>query len=121
MPPKSFSKKKISIRLYDMVQAARFVTKAMDGIQYEQFVENGFLWRAVLRDMQVLGEAAYHMPVEVQKANPAIAWNKIIGLRHRLVHDYDGIDFKIIYETTLSSLPALAAELEAMLEKYKDQ
>jgi uncharacterized protein with HEPN domain len=69
---------------------------------------------ALVRLLEIIGEAANRVPVEVQEANPAIPWLQIIGLRNRLIHGYDEVDYDILWEIIANDLPRLRKELKTI-------
>ncbi len=75
--------------------------------------------RAIERSLQILGEAARNISREFQNANPTIAWKDIIGLRHRIVHDYFGIDKEVLKDVVKNDLPLLEEQITALLENGK--
>ena len=72
---------------------------------------------AVTRNLEVIGEAANRLPEEVKLSNPSVKWHKIVGLRHRIVHDYFDIDIKIIWQILQHELP----EFKLKLKKIRDR
>src|ERR1039458_3010414 len=66
---------------------------------------------AVVRNLEIIGEAARQMPEEFTRRNSQIEWRKIAGLRNRIVHDYFGLDLEIICQIIRSDLPALERQL----------
>ena len=79
--------------------------KLLEIDENEEFEENYAIQDAVLRRLQVLAEAAKRIDESVKSANPQIPWNKINGLRNAIIHDYDEIDMKAIWETVTIDLP----------------
>lgn len=74
---------------------------------------------AVLRNFEVIGEAAKKIPVGVRNSHPDIPWERMIGLRNIVSHEYFGIDFSIIWhiiESSLSDLPSLISEMQKCIE-----
>ena len=67
--------------------------------------------------LQVIGEAARGVTPEFQAANPQIPWKAIIGMRHRVVHDYMEVDEDVVWDTVQKELKPLVAELEKMVEQ----
>lgn len=67
---------------------------------------------AMVRLLEILGEAARRVPVEARELHPGVPWTQIIGLRSRLIHDYDEVDFDILWQIVTADLPPLIAELE---------
>ena len=70
---------------------------------------------ATLRCLEIVGEAASHIPESVRQQHPQIPWPQIIGTRNRLIHGYDLVDYDIIWSTIAEDLPPLIAELEKIL------
>jgi len=70
---------------------------------------------ATLRCLEIVGEAASHIPESMRQEHPQIPWPQIIGTRNRLVHGYDLVDYDIIWSTVVEDLPPLIAELEKIL------
>ena len=68
---------------------------------------------AVVRNLEIIGEAARQLPGEFAQRNPQIEWRKIAGLRNRIVHDYFGLDLQMIWQIIRSDLPALKQDLPA--------
>ena len=69
---------------------------------------------ALVRLLEIIGEAANRVPIEVQEANPIIPWLQIIGLRNRLIHGYDEVDFDILWEIISNDLPRLVKQLDTI-------
>jgi len=70
---------------------------------------------AILRCVEIVGEAASRVPVDIQQRYPNIPWPQIIGMRNRLVHGYDIVDYDIVWSTVTQDLPPLIAQLETIL------
>jgi uncharacterized protein with HEPN domain len=69
---------------------------------------------ALIRNLEVLGEAANHLTKEVHQLAPDIPWPKLISFRNRLIHEYHGVNWKIIIPIVLQDLPLLKQQLEAL-------
>jgi len=74
---------------------------------------------ALVRLLEIIGEAAGHVSAETQAAAPAIPWAEIVGLRNRLIHGYDSVDMDILWQILDQDLAPLAAELEKALAKLE--
>jgi uncharacterized protein with HEPN domain len=70
---------------------------------------------AVVRLLEIIGEAAGRIPAEEQARRPEVPWHSIIGLRNRLIHGYDDIDHDIVWQIVTTDLPSLASELSRSL------
>jgi uncharacterized protein with HEPN domain len=93
--------------LLDMLLAARKVQSFTIGITQEQFERDEILQHAVLRMIQIIGEAANKISPTLREAHPEIPWSQIIGMRHRLVHDYLHIDLSRVWQVIERDIPAL--------------
>jgi uncharacterized protein with HEPN domain len=70
---------------------------------------------ALVRLLEIVGEAANRVPKEEQTQYPRVPWPQIVGLRNRLIHGYDAVDFDILWQIVTVDLPPLIIELEALL------
>jgi uncharacterized protein with HEPN domain len=70
---------------------------------------------ALVRLLEIIGEAAGRVPAEEQALRPAVPWPSIVGLRNRLIHGYDDIDYDIVWQIVTTDLPLLVAELSRSL------
>jgi uncharacterized protein with HEPN domain len=78
-----------------------------------------FTYDATLRNLELIGEAATHIPDEVRTTNPDIPWRLVIATRNRLIHAYLGIDDDTIWSIIQDDIPALISALEAFKKKAK--
>ena len=72
---------------------------------------------AVIRNLEIIGEAASHVPVEIQQQYPDIPWYEMRGMRNILVHEYFGVDNNILWRTVQDDLPGLLKKVTAVLEE----
>ncbi|RYC68752.1 MULTISPECIES: HepT-like ribonuclease domain-containing protein [Spirosoma] len=108
------SKRSVRYLLYDMLDAIEAIRSFIDGYSFEQFVDDRKTHDAVIRNVQVLGEAANRVPVDFRETHPQIEWLKIIRSRHILVHDYFGVDYEIVWRIVITHLPPLQLAIEAI-------
>jgi uncharacterized protein with HEPN domain len=86
--------------------ASRAISYCAD-ISQDAFETNRLVQDAVLRNIELIGEAATRIPPEVREAHPAIAWRQIVAMRNQLIHGYLGIDLEIVWDVVQVELPAL--------------
>ena len=101
--------------LLDMLLAARRAVRFAAPLTFSEF-ENGDLHQlAILKAVEIIGEAASRISEETKAEHPDIPWAEIIGLRNRLVHAYFAIQLDIVWQTVQDDLPPLIAQLEPLV------
>ncbi|MBA3315314.1 MAG: DUF86 domain-containing protein [Planctomycetaceae bacterium] len=100
-----------------MVSANRRIMAYASGVSFEEFEADDMRVDAVIRNFGVLGEAARHVPAEVEAAHPAVPWRKMRDMRNVVVHSYHAVTIKTIWDTARDDLPILLPQLEAMLDE----
>ena len=103
------------VRLRHMLDYAREAITMMTGKTRADLDTDRILGLAKLRCLEIVGEAASRIPESVRQQHPQITWAQIIGMRNRLVHGYDLVDYDIIWNTVTEDLPPLIAELEKIV------
>lgn len=98
----------------DILESAKKIQRYTDGLSFEQFTLDEKTVDAVARNFEIIGEAANRLPEEFKAQHPNIEWNRIRGFRNRIVHDYFGIDYEIVWKIKENYLPELEAELEKL-------
>ncbi|MFH0981417.1 MAG: DUF86 domain-containing protein [Planctomycetota bacterium] len=96
----------------DAIQAIENYTRGMD---YAQFGRDSRTVDAVVWKLTVIGEAARHVPQEVESAYPAVPWAKMRGMRNQIVHGYDKVDLETVWKVVQEHLPGIVPLLEAVL------
>ena len=99
-------------RLYvqDMVDFSEKALSYTNGLNRDAFVSDERTYDATLRNIELIGEAATHVPNQVREANPHIPWRVIIGTRNRVAHGYLGLDDDVIWSIIQGDIPELLAE-----------
>ena len=105
--------------LEDILEAANAAQAFVAGMSREDLAEDRRTRDAVIRNLEVVGEAAKKLPAETKRSYPEVEWKKIAGLRDILIHDYFGIDLDIVWDIVQNKLPPLAAEVRRILEESK--
>ena len=106
------------LRLYltDILIAGEKVLRYTEGMIFENFVADDRTFDAVIRNLQIIGEAVKNIPDDVRELNPEMEWRKIAGLRDILAHAYFQIEDEIIWDIVQNKIPALLGVVSQLLE-----
>lgn len=110
------SKRDWKILFNDIITAIQKIEKYTDNLTYENFIANELVKDAVVRNIEIIGEASNQIPDDFKAQHGNIPWNKLRGIRNRIVHDYFGVDHDIIWEIISNELNVLKADLNQILE-----
>jgi uncharacterized protein with HEPN domain len=103
----------------DMIACAERAISYTEGLDQESFVASGLNYDATIRNLELIGEAATHIPDAVREAHPEISWRQIVATRNRLIHGYLGIDNDILWSIVEKDMPALLAQLVALKNRIE--
>lgn len=103
------------IRLLHMTEAAQTALKFVAGRQKADLQSDQMLLFAVVRAIEILGEAANKVSEDLQSANSSIPWRAMVGMRNRLVHAYFDVDTEMVWKTLQREIPELLSALQALL------
>lgn len=106
------SKRIPSLLIDDIIECAIKIIDYTSTQTFDEFINDQRTVDAVIRNFEVIGEAANRLPDDFKEINEKIDWHKIRGFRNRIIHDYMGIDFVLVWEIRNDYLPILIAELE---------
>jgi uncharacterized protein with HEPN domain len=106
-------------RLGHILDCIQEIEMATVDVDYEKFIANHVLRIAVVKWIEIIGEAANMIDKEIKERNTEIPWAKIIGLRHIVVHEYFGINFQIMWEIVTSYLPDFKMQVQNLYNEFE--
>ncbi|MGC9394644.1 MAG: DUF86 domain-containing protein [Anaerolineae bacterium] len=101
--------------LLDMLIAAQKARAFVEGMTWEDFTRSELHQNAVMRPLEIIGEAAARISQETRDAHPEIPWAQIIGMRNRLAHEYFRVNLSVVWQTLQRDLVELSALLEPLV------
>ncbi|MFW5762189.1 MAG: DUF86 domain-containing protein [Cyclobacteriaceae bacterium] len=113
------SKRDTLLLLEDMLDSAKKIKRYTKDYDYETFTSDDKTMDAVVRNFEIIGEAANRISPEFRNANPEIEWKRIRGFRNRIVHDYFGIDYEIVWQIVSLYLDELIDFLTQLIDDFE--
>lgn len=108
------SERETDVLLEDIRECLDKILRYTQDMDEEAFLKNDLVIDAVLRNIEVIGEAASKLPKSFADAHPGIEWNKMVGMRNRLIHGYFGTSLKLVWQTIQTSMPELREKLNLL-------
>ncbi len=99
----------------DMIECAHRIRSYIEQIRYEDFLHDHKTQDAVIRNIEIIGEAVKLLSDNTKKRHPHITWKEIAGTRDKLIHDYFGINIDVVWCIAREDLPGFVEQLEKML------
>lgn len=113
MPEKA---RKSTFFLEDILTAIDKIEKYTKDVSFEEICNNDMAIDAVIRNLEVVGEASRNVPENTKCKYPFVEWKEAIGFRNVLIHDYFGIDLESVWDTIKNNLPSLKENIKKVLE-----
>lgn len=110
-------KKDDLVYLRHILDAIADVKEFVKGMTEEKFLSNKPIKYAVVRCLEVIGEASKHLSIEFRKRHEAIPWQDISNMRNKLIHNYPGVDYAIVWEVVQKDIKTLEKALKLLLKK----
>ena len=115
------SKREYRDSLQDSVDYAEKAMQFVQGIRFDDFGDNEEKIFAVVKTLEIIGEATRHLPKSLRDQYKAIPWKQITGMRDRLSHEYFSVDLEVVWWTVHEDLPLLRETAKKMLEDLAQQ
>lgn len=111
------SKREPSLLLTDICESLQKIKSYTLGLTYQEFIDDDKTIDAVIRNFEIIGEAANRLSEEVKERFPQINWDRIRGFRNRIVHDYMGIDYGIVWTIIENDVEKLLRDIKEIIKK----
>jgi uncharacterized protein with HEPN domain len=99
-----------------MLAEAKYLADRVATVEREEFSKDETLKRAFVRSIEIIGEAAKHVPDDFRALHPEIEWRAMAGMIDRLIHGYFGVDYELVWDVVVNKIPVLREALAAILE-----
>lgn len=105
----------------DIVEATRKIDRYTATLEYETFVDDELTVDAVLRNFEVIGEAAKNVPEDVREEYDEVPWSEMAGMRDKLIHGYSTVELAIVWKTVEAEIPEVKQQLEAIRTDLREE
>ena len=112
------SKREPKLLIGDIIDSAEKIREYTTYLSFEKFLQDSKTRDAVVRNFEIIGEAANRLPKEFKQTYASINWSRIIGFRNRIVHDYFGIDYKIVWRIIQKNLDELISDMNSIITEF---
>ncbi len=103
--------------LEDILDSIHKIQVYTKDVTFNQVNPSSMLMDALLHNLEIIGEAAKHVPIEIKDKNPDVDWRRITGLRDIVAHEYFGVSLEIIWDVIQNKLPELQASIERIIKE----
>lgn len=112
------SRREPRILLEDMLLSMEKITSYIGAMDKDSFLKDARTVDAVVRNLEIIGEAASRIPEDYKAFHPEIPWRRVVGLRNRVIHEYFGVDLEIVWTVATQDLPPLRAIVQQIVDTF---
>jgi uncharacterized protein with HEPN domain len=105
------------LRIADILECIDKIRRYTKGYTFDDFQDDQKTIDSVLRNLEIIGEAARHVPTEIQAYYPDLPWAEMLTMRNIVIHEYHGVNLQIIWQTVKEDLPRLVSPLKRILQE----
>jgi uncharacterized protein with HEPN domain len=110
------SKRKPDVYLQDIFESINYIQRFLEGVSEDEFYKNIEKQDAVLRRLEIIGEAVKHLPDEIRNDHPDVPWRQIAGMRDIIIHEYFGITLEMVWVVATEDILDLKTKVEEIIE-----
>jgi uncharacterized protein with HEPN domain len=103
--------------LSDIQEAVSSIVAFTEGMTGEQFARDRKTIYAVVRAFEIIGEATKKIPLQVRKRHAKVPWKQMAGMRDKLIHEYFGVNYQVLWKTVQTDIPSLCPRIAMVLEQ----
>ena len=115
------SEREIKLLLEDMLEAAQKILSYTAGMSFDNFINDDKTVDAVVRNFEIIGEAANRVPEDFKLEYPEVEWRRMTGLRNRIIHEYFGVDYATVWKIKEENVPELTDYIQQALDDLSRQ
>jgi uncharacterized protein with HEPN domain len=112
------SKREVKLLLLDISEACEKIFRFTENMSYSEFTSDDRTSDAVIRNLEVIGEAANHLPDIFISNHPEMGWSNAIAVRNRVIHEYFGVDYAILWNIIHNYLPQFYKSVQRLLTEH---
>ncbi len=104
----------------DILDAMEKAELLLEGVSYEQYEADFRINFAVIRALEIIGEASKRLPDSLRERYPEIPWKGMAGMRDRIIHGYDNVDYQIVWDVVKKDIPTIKPLVQKVLSDYQE-
>jgi len=108
--------KSVKPYLLHILEECEFLINKSENLSYSEFIKDPTLMRAFVRSLEIIGEAAKNIDSDFKAKYPKIPWRSMAGMRDKLIHEYFGVNYMIVWETIKDSIKPLYQDIKELIE-----
>ena len=110
-----------AVYLHHVLDAINRIERYLSGVSLDRFLQDALVQDGVVRQMEIIGEAARNVSSALRNDHPELPWSRMIGIRNILIHAYFRVDLFIVWDTAQSDLPRLKQQVKQILEEIGEE